>query len=87
MRLIPAEKSKDSDQQMLRLEDALRSGKPPFDAWENLLDKLSGVQQKQLTLNYANLEMAWSKSMGDYDNGAVFREHLATFQDMVRTVA
>ncbi|OQV14174.1 hypothetical protein BV898_11645 [Hypsibius exemplaris] len=89
LKTMPVEKAKEVDQLMNRLEDALHFRKPPFDTWDNLLNKLSGVQQKQLVLNYANLEIAWSKSMGsgEDENGAIFREHLTTFQEMMEELS
>lgn len=85
MKMLPVESANEVDQLIARLDDAFQTHKPPFDTWDNLLDKFSDIQRKQLVLNYANLELAWTKNSAgrDGDSGVTFRQHLTTFQEMV----
>lgn len=86
MKIIPADKSADVDQVISRLDDALHERRAPFDVSDDLLNKLSGVQRKQLVLGCANLEMAGCKSFGpeEDDRGTLMKDNLATFHEMVR---
>ncbi|GAV05859.1 hypothetical protein RvY_15924 [Ramazzottius varieornatus] len=85
MKMLPVESANEVDQLIARLDDAFQTHKPPFDTWDNLLDKFSDIQRKQLVLNYANLELAWTKNSGgrDGESGVTFRQHLTTFQEML----